>query len=68
VEKLKSELELKVVSFPCPNEFTYAFCREMNTKWRHGIPAVKVEDGVNGVGKTKLNYKKIDYYLYIFNG
>ena len=38
----------KVVSFPCPDGFVYAFCREMNTKWRHGIPAVKVEDGVNG--------------------
>ena len=38
----------KVVSFPCPDGMTYAFCREMNTRWRHGIPAVKVENGEEG--------------------
>ena len=33
----------KVVSIPCPDGFTYGFCRDMNTKWRHGIPAIVPE-------------------------
>lgn len=35
----------RVVSFPMPNGYTYAFCKDINTNWRHGVPAIPVSKG-----------------------
>ncbi len=33
----------RVVSFPMPNGSTYAFCKDINVNWRHGVPAIPVD-------------------------
>jgi len=27
----------RTVAFPCPNGSAYAFCRDINVNWKHGI-------------------------------
>jgi hypothetical protein len=37
----------RVVSFPMPNGYTYAFCKDINVNWRHGVPAISEEKQTN---------------------
>ena len=37
------ESERAVVSFPLKNGQGYAFCRDLNTLWRHGVPQIKIQ-------------------------
>ena len=30
----------RIISFPMPNGSIYAFCKDINTNWRHGVPAI----------------------------
>lgn len=33
----------RIISFPLPNGYTYAFTKDINLHWRHGIPQIPVE-------------------------
>ena len=37
------EEDRAVVSFPLKNGQGYAFCRDLNTIWRHGVPQLKIQ-------------------------
>ena len=39
----QKEHERAVVSFPLKNGQGYAFCRDLNTLWRHGVPQTKIQ-------------------------
>ena len=39
----QKESERAVVSFPLKNGQGYAFCRDLNTLWRHGVPQIKIQ-------------------------
>jgi hypothetical protein len=39
-DALEGKGHRRVVSFPMPNGYTYAFCKDINTNWRHGVPAI----------------------------
>lgn len=41
--KAKPE-ERRVISLPLPNGTVYAFAREINTEWRHGVPQVSLKN------------------------
>jgi len=46
-DALEGKGHRRVVSFPMPNGYTYAFCRDINTNWRHGVPAIAEEQQTN---------------------
>jgi len=39
-DALEGKGHRRVVSFPMPNGCTYVFCKDINTNWRHGVPAI----------------------------
>lgn len=39
-DALENKGHRRIVSFPMPNGYTYAFCKDINTNWRHGVPAI----------------------------
>ena len=46
-DALEGKGHRRVVSFPMPNGFTYAFCKDINVNWRHGVPAIVKENQKN---------------------
>lgn len=39
-DALENKGHRRVVGFPMPNGCTYAFCKDINVNWRHGVPAI----------------------------
>ena len=37
----------RVISFPMPNGYTYAFGKDINVNWRHGVPAIPENRKIN---------------------
>ena len=46
-DALEGKGHRRVVSFPMSNGYTYAFCKDINTNWRHGVPAISEEKQTN---------------------
>jgi hypothetical protein len=42
-DALEPKRHRRVVSFPMPNGSTYAFCKDINVNWRHGVPAIPLD-------------------------
>lgn len=44
----------RVVSFPLPNGTTYAFTRDINVNWRHGVPQLKDDSEKGERGRISI--------------
>jgi hypothetical protein len=50
----------RVVSFPLPNGYTYAFCKDINVNWRHGVPAIKVSEDKSRISIIVWGWREQD--------
>jgi hypothetical protein len=46
-DALEAKKHRRVISFPMPNGFTYAFCKDINVNWRHGITPIPEDKQTN---------------------
>lgn len=46
-DALEGKGHRRVVSLPMCNGYTYAFCRDINTNWRHGVPPISEDKRTN---------------------
>jgi hypothetical protein len=35
------------IDIELPNGYTYVFCKDININWRHGVPAIKIDEQTN---------------------
>jgi hypothetical protein len=46
-DALESKGHRRVIAFPMTNGSTYAFCKDINVNWRHGVPCIPKDKQTN---------------------
>jgi len=46
-DSLETKGHRRIISLPMPNGYTYAFCKDINVNWRHGVPPISQDKQTN---------------------